>query len=69
VADPQQVEKRGSHREACEANKYDRYDGVPDEGHVAPECRYDVLPIDQSLTLPEELPAGQRCLQDSELTR
>jgi hypothetical protein len=56
VADPQQVEKRGSYRETRETNEHDGYNGVPDKGHVAPKCRYDVLPIYQSLTLPEELP-------------
>jgi hypothetical protein len=57
VADRQQVEESGSHRETREANENHGDHGVPDEGHVASECRYDVLLIYQSLTLPEELPA------------
>ncbi len=35
AADRQQVEQRGGHRQAREADEHHRYDGVPDEGHVA----------------------------------
>jgi len=60
MANRPQVEDGGSNRKAGEADENDRYDGMPDERHIAPECRYDVLAIDQCLTLPEELPAAQR---------
>lgn len=35
VRDRQQVEQRGGHRQAGEADEHHRDDGVPDEGHVA----------------------------------
>jgi lysine 2,3-aminomutase len=35
AVDRQQVEQRGGHRQAGEADEHHRYDGVPDEGHVA----------------------------------
>jgi len=62
MANRPQVEERGSHRETREADEHDGYDGVPDKGHVAPKCRYDVLPTNQSLTLLKS------CLQVSKLT-
>ena len=56
MANRPEVEESGSNRKAREAYEHDCDDGVPDEGHIAPKCRYDVLPVNQSLTLPEELP-------------
>jgi len=35
AVDRQQVEQRSGHRQAGEADEHHRYDGVPDEGHVA----------------------------------
>jgi hypothetical protein len=61
VADPQQVEEGRGHRKARKAYEHDRYHGVPDKGHVAPQRRHYVLAIDQGLTLPQEL------LQDIEV--
>ena len=55
MANRPQIEERGSYCETREANEHNGYDGVPDKGHVAPKCRHDILLIDQSVTLPEEL--------------
>jgi lysine 2,3-aminomutase len=38
VPNRQEIEQSGRHRERGEANKHHRDHGVPDKGHVAPEC-------------------------------
>jgi lysine 2,3-aminomutase len=38
VPNRQEIEQSGCHRERGEANKHHRDHGVPDKGHVAPEC-------------------------------
>ncbi len=56
----QQIEHGCSDREAGEADKHDRNDGVPDEGRVAPQGSHHVFAVYHGPDAPGELSGGRR---------